>query len=174
MTHSKAGPAAAALLGALLLAGCSSTVAGTPTAQDGQVRPLDETPAGAAAASAAVDGCALVTAAEVKALIGPNDGGRAGGIDSGGGGCTWENKENYFSVTVEVRSVGTAPGGTIPPWDTSLGPERKVGTDMRDINGAIEFAAGDRDCTVQVATTDFAVNEKAALDLIPKIRQRIG
>jgi len=180
LTHPlRSGLLAALLLGAALagVTGCGTPVSGTAQAEDAaqeQVRPLDEAPAVGSAASAPVDGCSLITASEVEALIGTNDGGRPSGIDTGGGGCLWENKDNYFSVSVEVGSVGTAAGGTIPAWEPALGPERTVGDDMRDINGGIEFAAGDRDCVVQVSTTNADADRASALELIPKLRERIG
>lgn len=171
MTHTR-GLATVLLFGALTVAGCATTTTGTPTVQEAQEQAASRLPG--ADAGPPIDGCGLLTAAEVSDLIGDNDGGRPSGISTAGGGCLWENSTNYYSVSVEIGNPGSAPGGTIPPWLPELGEERKVGDDMRDINGAIEFAAGDRDSTVQVSTTDAAADRQAALDLIPKIRERIG
>jgi len=45
---------------------------------------------------------------------------------------------------------------------------------VRLVNGGIEFAAGDRDCVVQVSTTNADADRASALELIPKLRERIG
>ncbi|SDG78664.1 DUF3558 family protein [Pseudonocardia oroxyli] len=171
MTHQR-GLSAILLLGALTLAGCASTTAGTPTVQEAQEQAASRLPG--ADAGPPIDGCALLSAAEVSDLIGANDGGRPSGISTAGGGCMWENQTTYHSVTVEVGNPGSAPGGVLPKWDPMLGEERKVGTDMRDINGGIEFAAGDRDCMVQVSTTDAAADRASGLALVEKVRQRVG
>jgi hypothetical protein len=163
---------AAVLLLGTLTAGCATTTTGTPTVQEAQEQAASLLPG--ADAGPPIDGCSLLTATEVSDLIGDNDGGRATGIANAGGGCMWENETNYYSVTVEVGNPGSAPGGTIPAWDPAFGPERKVGTDMRDINGGIEFAAGDRDCTVQVSTTNAAADRESALVLIEKVRDRVA
>lgn len=171
MTHQR-GLSAILLFGALTVAGCASTTAGTPTVQEAQEQAASQLPG--ADSGPPIDGCALLSTAEVSDLIGANDGGRPSGISTAGGGCMWENKTTYHSVTVEVGNPGSAPGGVLPTWEPMLGEERKVGTDMRDINGAIEFAAGDRDCTVQVSTTDADADRASALVLVEKVRQRIG
>ena len=171
----RSGVLAVLLLGAAVsgVAACG-TPAGQVPATQGAPGPLSEAPAVGSATSRSIDGCSLLTAGEVSALIGTNDGGKPTGLDTGGGGCTWQNDDNYYSVTVEVGSSGTAPNGTIPAWEPALGPERKVGDGMRDINGGIEFAAGDRDCIVQVASNKSDADRASALALIPTLRDRIG
>ncbi|GAA1870728.1 hypothetical protein GCM10009836_59240 [Pseudonocardia ailaonensis] len=179
-------PAAVLLIGALsaaLVAGCgtsSSTRAAVASAAQGA-------PAGSSVQSAVqeaeqsaselagrgtdpkpVDGCALLSAAEVEALIGTND-----GPTPNGSGCTWQNNDNYFSVTIEVGNPGTATNG-LPKWEPALGPERVVGKDMRDINGGIEFVAGTRDCIVQVASNRGTEDQQAGIALVPKLQSRIG
>jgi hypothetical protein len=169
------GLPAVALLLVLSACGSGSAVSdAVKSAQAGQSAESAAPEATAAPAAAGPDGCSLLSADEVTTLIGANDGGKPSGIDPAGSGCAWTNTDNYYSVTVEYRSSGTAPGGKIPPWDPAFGEERKVGADMRDINGGIEFAIDDRDAMVQVSTTDFAADRASALDLIPKLRQRVG
>jgi hypothetical protein len=174
MTHKRALAATVLLaaLTALTSAGCATTTTGTPTVQEAQEQAASQLPG--ADAGPPIDGCSLLSAAEVSDLIGENDGGRPSGVSTAGGGCLWENQTTYYSVSVEVGNPGSAPGGTIPKWMPELGEERKVGTDMRDINGGIEFAAGDRDCVVQVSTTDATADRASALVLVEKVRDRIG
>lgn len=160
------------VLGAAVVAGCGASPGASAQATVQSAVQSAENAARNAAGGGSddepVDGCALLSAAEVEALIGPNDGPTANGS-----GCTWENSDSYYSVTIDVGRRGTAANGTLPPWEPALGPERTVGTDMRDINGAIEFVAGDRDCTVQVASNKGTADRDSGVALVPVLRSRI-
>jgi hypothetical protein len=168
-------------LAAVLVAvvGCSSTVSGTPAAAG------DLPPGAAAIVSAenqargeptadAVDACALISAAEVEAAIGKGAGAKAGPAGGNGGQCTWENEDNYYSVTLDIGQTGTAASG-LPAWDPSIGPEKPLPDGMRSWGGgAVEFVAGDRDCQLQVATVgDFDGDQRKAIALIKKVQAQL-
>ena len=67
--------------------------------------------------------------------------------------CTWENRDTYESVTVEIGNPGTAVNGTLPPPEPGFPEVGTPGPDgMRFLaSGMVEFPAGGRSNTVQVA-----------------------
>src|SRR4051812_26463073 len=74
----------------------------------------------------AVDACALIDEAKVLALIDDFERPATSGVPGGdGGGCSWENKTDYHSVTVDVDvdvgAGGTAAGGALPTADPAMG-----------------------------------------------------
>ncbi|WP_300018494.1 hypothetical protein [Pseudonocardia sp.] len=159
------------LLVLLAATGCGAPAPAAPASGTPEVISAAEEARGEPAADA-VDACALLSEAEVEALIGPNGGASptTGGGD--GGGCTWENPENYHSVTLDVGSSGTAAAGVLPPLDPAFGPEQPLGDGMRALAGAVEFVAADRLCLVQVATNDTTAegDEQAAVRLARQVR----
>jgi Protein of unknown function (DUF3558) len=165
---------AAALL--VALAGCSSTISGTPgAAGDPTGVPAvvsAENQARGEPTAGAVDACALLPAADVKAIVGDGvDGQATPGGD--GGKCTWENQTNYYSVTVDIGSTGTAASG-LPAWDKALGPERPLPDGMRSWSGGqVEFVGGTRDCFLQVASNGGDADEKKAVELARKVRDQL-
>lgn len=96
------------------------------------------------------DACALIDDATITELIGDHPPGSPTGAGTDAPGCVWENPDNYYSVTVDIGSPGTAVNGTLPPL-----PEGIEGTPapngMRYLGGALEFAAGGRYNSVQIA-----------------------
>jgi hypothetical protein len=159
-------------LAALVGAGCGSSESAAPTS--GTASPAPASADGGQAEDAAVDACGLVSNEEVGALIGVT----VDGVPSGAGGrsaCTWENPDTYESVTVDIGAPGTASDDTLPPlgepgfaeMESTPGPN---GT--RLVAGAVEFAAGNRYNSVQVATpTTMSPDESiaAANELVAKI-----
>ena len=157
-----------------LLAGCGTTVvSGTATPVGAAAPPA--APSGSGSVGVApIDVCSFFTAAEVKKLIGSAPTGRPSAVPDGGS-CTWEDTENYSSLTVDIGETDTAINGTLPPWDPSLGPERTLPNGMRDINSAVEFVCGGtRLCSVQVATNNGAADVRTAVALVPTIRKKVG
>src|SRR5215210_7191309 len=70
----------------------------------------------------AVDACALIDEAKVRALIGDFERTATPGVTGAdGGSCTWENKADYHSVTVDVGATGTAAGGALHTADPAMG-----------------------------------------------------
>jgi hypothetical protein len=151
----------------------STTVSGTPAAQGAAASAAAPPAGGAAADSPTVDGCSLLTADEVKALIGGNDGGKSGSTP-GGGDCQWTNTGNEFSVSVEVSRTGTAPNDTLPTLDPAFGDPKPLGDGMREFAGAVEFATRTRRCQVQVSTLSGDGDIKKAAALVPKLKDRIS
>ena len=126
----------------------------------------------------AVDACSLVSKEEVATLIGVT----VDGVPNGGGGrsaCVWENPDTYESVTVDIGAPDTALDNTLPALSEPGMPdvESTPGPDgTRILAGAVEFAAGNRYNSVQVATpVTMSPDESiaAAVALIDKIKPKI-
>ena len=87
--------------------------------------------------------------------------------------CTWENRDTYESVTVEIGNPGTAVNGTLPPPEPGFPEVGTPGPDgMRFLaSGMVEFPAGGRSNTVQVAVLSLLgeAADNAAVDLARKI-----
>ncbi|WP_147376233.1 DUF3558 family protein [Micromonospora radicis] len=140
----------------LALAGCAEgPPTGAPTAD--RSGPAVE-PTRAAGAAERVDGCSLLTEAEVTAVIGRNDGGRATSE-----GCLWENPDTYHSVSLHIGLVGTAPGGVLPSVDPMLGPAEAGPDGIRFVLDEAEFAVGDRICRLRVVTKVTDSSDRTAM-----------
>lgn len=167
--------AAVAAIIAAVLAGCS------PTSTAGVLGPATALPSAtvranassvtvrATAPSAGVDACAVLTAEEIAQVIGTNSGPKGDG-----GHCSWENTDNYHSVTLDIGDTGTAPDGQLPPplpgAATAPGPDG-----IRYSSGNVaEFLIGDRACQIQVVTSVSDDSDRpTAVRLIGVIRQRV-
>ena len=92
-------------------------------------------------------------------------------------GCTWENRDTYESVTVEIGNPGTAVNGTLPPPEPGFPDVGTPGPDgMRFLaSGMVEFPAGGRSNTVQVAVLALMGQDadNAAVDLARKIGSQL-
>lgn len=124
----------------------------------------------------AVDACALIDEAEVRDLIGDFQRTANPGVTgSDGGGCTWENQTDYTSVTVDIGASGTAAGGALPTADPAMGTERTLPDGMRTFGGGqVEFVAGDRYCSVQVADViQGDADENTAIGLAKDVQGRL-
>ena len=175
-------PAAVAV--ALLLAGCSSTVTGTaaptggnPSAPGGiaEAEQRGEDLVEGGAPDENFDVCALIPAAEAEAIVGPGVKGTPND-DVASTVCEWEDQDTYHSITLQIGTPGTAPGGKLPPWEPVLGQEPPTVDGMRSlIGGQVEFAAGDRDCSVQVVTEDLGGDEDEAtsIDIAQEVRGKL-
>lgn len=123
----------------------------------------------------AVDACALLTEDDVEPYVGDGVEGRSNSVGGDGGSCTWENPDDYHSVTLEIGLSGTAAGGELPEWDDTIGPEQPLPGDMRAWGGGqVEFVVDTRDCFLQVATTSGGdADQQAAVELIEKVRDQL-
>lgn len=146
------------LLAAALVAGCSSTTSGSGSAAS---------PPGSSSA-AGVNACTLLSEAEVAAIV-PGAGLQEG--ETGGKQCTWENTDNYNSVTVTIGEPGTARGGLpeSPYSDSTPGPD---GIRFGMGNTIGEFAVAERACEVQIVITGTDTRPVIA-STIAKVRARV-
>lgn len=93
------------------------------------------------------------------------------------GGCTWLNTSNEESITLEIGMPGTALHDTLPPPEAGFPNPGKAGPDgMRLLGGGmVEFAAGNRDNTLQVAVLKLSADQanSAAIDLARKVAPQV-
>ena len=167
-----------------MFAGCAAVAAcGSPdpapsTATDVRAAESSVSAAVAGDSADAVDACALLSKEEVGTLIGTTVEGVPNGIGARTG-CVWENPDSYESVTVDIGAPGTASDNTLPPLGEPGLPDMgsTPGPDgTRILVGAVEFAAGNRSNSVQVATPVTMTSDQsiaAAMDLIAKIKPQI-
>lgn len=162
----------------LLVAGCGSSAPAPST--DDDVRAVESSVSADVGGDSAdaVDACALLSAEEVGALIGVTVDGAPNGV-AAHTGCVWENPDTYESVTVDIGAPDTASDNTLPPLGEPGFPEvgSTPGPDgTRILAGAVEFAAGNRYNSVQVATPVSMTPDEsiaAAVTLIQKIKPQI-
>jgi hypothetical protein len=157
-------PVALAAAAALLaLPGCSGS---SPDAGPA----LDRTQAATGGDDAEVDACALLTKAEIAAVLEVEVSGTGSG-----GSCHWEDENTYNSVTLDIGDARTAADGTLP--DPLPGAKVEPGPDgIRYSSGNVaEFIVDGRACQVQVVTkvTDES-DRPAAVRLIGLVRDRMG
>jgi hypothetical protein len=160
------------------VAGCASE-SGSGTGAVAAESTASSITAAADAGATPVDACALLSAQEVATFIDATVEGKPTSNNPAAPGCSWENPDTYQSVTIDIGGPGTAPNNTLPP----LGepgfpvPASTPGPDgMRFVAGAVEFAAGERYNSVQVATpVTMSLDESnaAGVDLARKISPQI-
>lgn len=154
----------------LAVAGCGSSD-DKPPASD----PSAE--ASAAPAAAGIDACKLVSPDDIAKLLGKPVDGRPLGTDPEMPACTWENRDTYESVTVEIGNPGTAVNGTLAPPEPGFPEVGTPGPDgMRFLgSGMVEFPAGGRSNTVQIAVLALLGPDadNAAVDLARKIGSQL-
>jgi hypothetical protein len=162
---------------AMVLGGCAATTVGGVAGPEGSPVTSSEAAARDAAGGgggSAFDACALVPAADVEALIGANDGGRAAPPVGDGGNCVWTNKDNEYSVTVDIGATDTAANG-LPELDPALGQAEPLPDGMRYFGGAVDFEAKGRSCYVQIATNDTTDggDKTASANLAQAVKSRV-
>jgi hypothetical protein len=153
------------------IAGCGSG-GGATGASVGQTSPAHQ-PAAADSGATPIDICSLVSADDVARLLQAPVAGRPFGTVS----CTWKNPSTYESVSVEIGYAGTAVDNTLAPLQPdqpSAGIPAPDG--MRFLGtGLVEFPAGGRSNTVQIAVPRMSGDEvnSAAIELARKITPQI-
>jgi hypothetical protein len=171
---------------AVLLTGCGKEVVASqgqgPASGTGSSGTSTSPATGSGGGAAEVDVCGLVTAAEVKQTLGAAVTGEGGarGLDSGGE-CTWTNDTDplsYRSLTVSVGGTNTAAGDTLEPASDLGNPEPVTGLGgnarYEKLTGTVEFAGGQRFCSVQVVDLATPAAGKAnALKLAGLVRGRV-
>jgi len=165
MTASRTTFTFAVFAAALALAGCGGD---KPAADDSNTQSSGPPPPGTP-----VDACKLVSPGDITTLLGKPIEGKSIGASPDAPACTWENRDTYESVTVEIGNPGTAVNGTLPPPEPGFPEVGTPGPDgMRFLaSGMVEFPAGGRSNTVQVAVLALmgADADNAAVDLARKI-----
>ncbi|MGZ6780353.1 MAG: DUF3558 family protein [Mycobacterium sp.] len=153
-----------ALTACLVLAGCGDDKPATPQPPQSSETPVPGSP---------INACTLVSPDDIAKLLGKPIEGRPIGAAPDAPACTWENRDTYESVTVEIGNPGTAVNGTLPPPGPGL-PE--MGTPAPDgmrfvASGMVDFPAAGRLNTVQVAVLKLLGPDadNAAVDLARKI-----
>jgi hypothetical protein len=123
--------------------------------------------------AAPIDVCSLLSPDDVSVLLGATVAGT-----SSDSRCVWENPDNLESVSVEIGSPDTAINGTLREPEPGLEGMYTPGPDgMRFTGpGAVEFVAGHRANSVQVAVLSMigdGTADAAAVDLARKITPQI-
>ena len=175
LTSRTLGPALMVAAVCCAVAGCgigSGSDSGTASSAPGSVAASEVSDS-----ATAIDACALLAAEEISALLGGAVEGRSTTTDPELPGCIWENPTSYESISVEIGNPNTAVNGTLPPPEPGFPEVGTPGPDgMRFLgNGLVEFAAGGRSNTVQVAVLSMAGDEAnaAAVELARKIGPQI-
>ncbi len=159
----------------IAFAGCGSQVHSGDSGAAGEDA-SQAVPAGNPTATA-IDACSLLSAEDVSALLGVMVEGKSTTTDPRLPGCLWENPENYESVSLEIGNSRTAVNNTLPPPEPGFPDVGTPGPDgMRFLgSGLVEFAAGGRSNTVQVAVLALSGDEAddAAVELARKVAPQI-
>jgi hypothetical protein len=168
---------ASRLLPVLLFAAVSGLAGACGSGDDSSgSKPTEANAPATSESTAAIDACSLISAEDISALLGTTVQGKPG-ADPKFPGCTWENKDNYESVTLEIGNPGTAPGNTLAAPDPEFPDVGTPGPDgMRYLGGGqVEFPAGNRSNTVQVAVVKLFGGQAnaAAVDLARKVGPKI-
>jgi hypothetical protein len=129
---------------------------------------------GTTGAAKPIDACSMLSPQDISGLLGVTVQGKSTGKNPQMGDCSWENPSNFESISLQISNPGTAPNNTLPksePVPSKPGPDgmRLMG------GGMVEFAAGDRLNTVQVAVLRLSPDQAnaAAIDLARKISPQV-
>jgi hypothetical protein len=161
--------AVAILATGLALAGCGDKKPQAP----------EQTPQSSAAPAAGspIDACKLISSEDIAKLLGKPTEGKSIGAGPDAPACTWENRDTYESITLEIGNPGTAVNGTLPPSEPGFPGAGTPGPDgMRFLaSGMVEFPAAGRSNTLQVAVLALMGQDadNAAIDLAHKIAPRL-
>jgi uncharacterized protein DUF3558 len=165
MTASRTTSVFVVFAAALTLSGCGGD---KPAASESETQS-----SGPPAAGTPIDACTLINPADISKLLGKPIEGKSIGGGPDTPACTWENRETYESITVEIGNPGTAVNGTLPPPEPGFPEVGTPGPDgMRFLaSGMVEFPAAGRSNTVQVAVLALMGQDadNAAVDLARKI-----
>jgi hypothetical protein len=155
-------------------AGCQSHSG--PSGTSGGAGPGSQT-SGAAHTVNPIDACSMLSPQDISALLEVVVQGKSANKDPEMADCAWENPSTLESVSVQISNPGTAPNNILPapepgfPEPTTPGPDG-----MRFMGGGnVEFAAGNRSNTVQVAVLRLSADQanSAAVDLARKITPQV-
>ncbi|MGD1238881.1 hypothetical protein [Mycobacterium seoulense] len=124
-----------------------------------------------------IDACSMLSPQDISGLLGVTVQGKSTGKDPQMGDCSWENPSTMESISLQISNPGTARNNTLPPPEAGFPDPSKPGPDgMRLLGGGqVEFAAGNRVNTVQVAVLKLSPDQanSAAIDLARKISPQV-
>lgn len=124
-----------------------------------------------------IDACSMLSPQDISALLGSSVPGKSTNKDPEMGNCSWENPTTQESVSLEIGNPGTARNNTLRPPEAGFPNVAKPGPDgMRLMGGGlIEFPAGNRSNTVQVAVLRLSADQanSAAIDLARKVSPKV-
>jgi hypothetical protein len=157
-------------------AGCQSHSG--PSSISGGAGPAPGSQASGAAHTAnPIDACSMVSPQDISALLEASVQGTSANKDPEMADCTWENPSTLESVSVQISNPGTAPNNILPAPEPGFPDPTTPGPDgMRFMGGGnVEFAAGNRSNTVQVAVPRLSADQanSAAVDLARKITPQV-
>jgi len=125
--------------------------------------------------AANIDACSLVAGDDITNLLGTSVPGQSTSTNPQTPGCIWKNPSTDESVSVEIGNPGTAVNNTLPE-ESGFGAGTPGPDGMRFLGGGqVEFAAGTRVNTVQVAVLRLSGDQAnaAAVDLAHKMAPKI-
>lgn len=163
-------PAIAAVCCVLAACGSNGLNAGAAGAPASQSTAASKPPV-----AARIDACSMVAPQEISSLLGAPAPGVATGKDPQQADCTWQNTATEESVSLTISNPGTALNNKLPapsfPDTSRPGPDG-----MRYLGGGeVEFAAGNRVNTVQVAVLRLSPDDanaaavKLAREIAPQV-----
>lgn len=160
----------------LAIAGCASD--SSPGSGETGVAETSATAPAEAPSATAIDACSLIAAEDISALLGVTVEGRSTSNTHDVYGCMWENPENYESISLEIGSQGTAVNNTLSPPEPGFPEVGRPGPDgMRFLGyGQVEFPAGGRDNSVQVAVISMSADQadNAAVEIARKVGSQLS
>jgi hypothetical protein len=159
----------------LFAALCCAVAACGSQSSDGKAGESSAASAKSSATSAPIDACSLLSAEDISALLGTTVQGKSTSINPEVADCKWENPANYESVSLEIGNPGTAPDNTLPPADPAYGFTPGPDGMRYTGSGQVEFPAGNRSNTVQVAVLKMSAEEvnAASVGLARKVGPKI-
>ncbi|KLO28062.1 hypothetical protein ABW16_14040 [Mycolicibacter heraklionensis] len=132
---------------------------------------------GSAQSAKRIDACSMISPQDISSLLGVSVAGVSTGTEPDMGDCTWTNPSNDESVSLTIGNAGTALNNTLPAPDANFPDPTTPGPDgMRYMSsGSVEFAAGNRTNTVQVAVLRLLGDQAnaAAVDLARKVAPQV-
>jgi hypothetical protein len=155
-------------------AGCQSHSG--PSGTSGGASPGSQA-SGAAHTANSIDACSMLSPQDISVLLEVVVQGKSANKDPEMADCTWENPSTLETVSVQISNPGTAPNNILPAPEPGFPEPSTPGPDgMRFIGGGnVEFAAGNRSNTVQVAVLKLSADQanSAAVDLARKITPQV-
>jgi hypothetical protein len=155
-----------------VVAGCGSS------ATSGSAAPQSAAGAKPSAAKR-IDACSMIAPQDISSLLGAPATGVSTGKDPTQGDCMWTNSATDESISLTISNPSTALNNKLPPAEAGFPDPTTPGPDgMRYTGGGgVEFAAGNRVNTVQVAVLRMSSDEanaaavKLAHEVAPQVPQ---